>query len=87
MKPDWRKIVVFVILVILSCMVPNHFIILPIYCEGRSFGIPLSFYCSIEGPFNFNIFVGRNLFADIIFWYLFSCLIVWVYDKVKKRKK
>ena len=26
------------------------------------------------------------LLVDIVFWYLLSCLIVWVYDKVKKRK-
>jgi len=26
-----------------------------------------------------------NLIADIIIWYLLSCLIVWIYDKRKKK--
>jgi len=27
------------------------------------------------------------LIIDIIFWYLLSCLIIWIYDKRKKKSK
>ena len=27
------------------------------------------------------------LLIDIVFWYLFSCLIIWIYDKFRKPKK
>jgi hypothetical protein len=84
LKPDWEKIVIWMIFLILSFMAPNHLIILPLFC-GSNFGIPLPFYCSIKGPFNFNAFVGFYFLADAIFWYFISCLIVWIYDKFKKK--
>lgn len=86
LKPDWRKILLFVILSILLSAIPNFVIEIPVFC-GLSFGIPLPFYCSLILPFDFNGgFVITNLFVDIIFWYLLSCLIVWIYGKLKKEK-
>jgi len=41
--------------------------------------------CTLMGPGFIPVFSLPNLFFDIIVNYLLSCLIVWVYDKVKKK--
>jgi hypothetical protein len=40
--------------------------------------------CKPESSFNINY---PFLLVDLVFWYLISCLIIWVYDKNKKKKK
>ena len=92
LKPDWRKILLTIILIVPSFMIENC-IGLCLDC-GFNYAIPLSFYCSMEGPFHFAELSSSNYplttslafsIIDIIFWYLISCLIVWVYDKFRKR--
>ena len=57
-------------------------------------GLPLFYwkYFVGIGPFKEGMelepiteFIYPNLIVDLIFWYLLSCLIVWIYDKVKKK--
>jgi len=92
LKPDWRKIVVFVILFILSSFISAYFntIYSAIgFCSSIKAGFPLAFNTEISGiecggdSSNFDIF---SFILDIIFWYLLSCLIVWIYDKFRKKK-
>lgn len=82
LKPDRRKIVIFVIL---SLLFSFSFLPFSLFVVGVStyIGFPLTiYYFSIRtGP----IFSFENLILDIIVWYLLSCLIIWIYDKVKKR--
>ena len=33
----------------------------------------------------FNYLHVNVIFIDFIYWYLLSCLIIWIYDKVKKK--
>jgi len=90
LKPDWRKIVVFLILSIIS-----SFYTTPYFKVFGSYGLPLTYFTYVpESSFcdlepcpkqGFNVFY-QNLLIDIIFWYILSCLIVWIYDKVKKKK-
>ncbi|MBZ9571917.1 hypothetical protein KJA15_01085 [Patescibacteria group bacterium] len=84
LKPDWRKIVLATFLMIIS--LPGY----PPYYRGG--GIPLPYFtsgkCPIIGP---NLpscairFIPVNLVLDIIILYLLSCLIFWIYDKVRKK--
>jgi hypothetical protein len=90
LKPDSKKIVIFIILFIISTLAranlfPNHEVKYPY--SPFVFGIPfVSFYVypvvelGVITKFNFIGFVG-----NIIFWYFFSCLIFWFYDKLKKK--
>ena len=97
LKPDWRKIVLFVILFILSLLISY-----PGFCvDGTNFGyceeihgFPLSAYTTfgeqdVVPPEKLEYIRYENIFGfifNLIFWYLLSCLIVWIYDKVKKKK-
>lgn len=89
LKPDWKKILIFVFLLVIAV------IIIPIM-NARfglytiSIGFPLPFYsctflvelgslCSFAG-YTYTI-------IDILIWYVLSCLIVWIYDMLRKKKK
>lgn len=95
LKPDWIKIVIFVILFIISILTPNRCIISNLFfsyeakCTIYVFGAPFSFFyiqpvVELAPEIHFD-FIG--LFGNIIFWYLLSCLIVWIYGKFRGRKK
>ena len=80
LKPDWRKIAVFVIL-----------FIIPFFIEPLWTGFPLGFIpilCIELGScvLDYSIINYPFLMTDLIIWYLLSCLIVWIYDKFRKKK-
>jgi hypothetical protein len=88
LKPDWRKIVIFVI--ILALVV----IIIPLMNSGFGrytviVGFPLIFYEETFWPSEMEKtnFLVLNFIIDIIVLYIFSCLIIWIYDKSRKKKK
>jgi preprotein translocase subunit SecE len=88
LKPDWRKIVLTIILFTIVTGLKWYLFDTCLGCYNTYFGVPLAFYEKIVWPrenemTNFLIF---NLIVDIIFWYLLSCLIVWIYDKFRKKK-
>ena len=82
LKPDWRKIVIFAILLFITYI--------GLYSVGLgtfSFSqliffiiIPFAFF---NLPFSFPVF----LLFWFVYQYLLSCLIVWIYDKFRKVKK
>jgi hypothetical protein len=95
LMPDWRKIVIFIILSILT----NFGILLfALSVTGGDFGyfeiigLPLGFYriapCSMgirgivcgEGFFSLTY-----LIINLIFWCFISCIIIWGYDRLKKK--
>jgi membrane-bound ClpP family serine protease len=61
LKPDWRKIVLVVIL----------------YAIAFLFVLSLNVY-------TLPILIARGLLA-LLGWYVVSCLIVWAYDKLRKK--
>jgi hypothetical protein len=83
LKPDWRKILITVVIMIV--FFPGH----PPYYKGG--GFPLCYLCSGNCYGGSNIASCGitekpiNLILDIIIWYLISCLIIWIYDKFKKK--
>jgi predicted neutral ceramidase superfamily lipid hydrolase len=96
LKPDWRKIVLTIVIFFIP-MGLGFLIVLEGFAKeaGQEF---LPFYILriiiilllILSPFSiilgFLPYVLKEL-LNLIFWYLLSCLIVWVYDKYKKQKK
>lgn len=88
LKPDWRKIVIFVILFVMLIIIANLYPpkLIPSWLENLNiiFYFPDFFIFEI---LKLSISTVIFLFIlDLIYWYLLSCLIVWVYDKVKKKK-
>jgi len=94
LKPDWRKIVIFVIIFILLFFIPlfPKFSILPTpvgveggtYIDWKSLYSELSVgYGTLADRINYiKIPIIINCFVS----YLLSCFIVWIYDKVRKKK-
>ncbi len=87
-KPDWRKIVLFIVLFIFGIII-SIFSNSCLGCYNVSVGLPLGFYEQIFWPRGMEKtnFLMLNLVIDIVFCYLFSCLIVWIYDNFRKVKK
>lgn len=95
-KPTIKKIIFFIILFILTSLIPSRsFIIVESFCgypdgicldEAR--GLPISYYQLASGGiggWNYGGLIYPFLVIDLIFWYLVSCPIIWIYDKVRKR--
>ncbi len=97
LKPDWRKILLFIITMggINYWWISGNTIL-----DARElFGLPLGFYP--KGSFMSEPpgypppptveFSWLNFFIDIIFWYLIACIIYYFYDRLihnlKERKK
>ena len=92
LKPTVGKIVVFLIL-----MGGLNFLIISttIIADARILvGLPLGFYpmgsffcqpntACLPPPVEFS---WVNLIIDIVCWYLVSCVIIWIYSKIKKKK-
>jgi hypothetical protein len=87
LKPDWRKIVIFVVLFIAIFLI-GYYKYLTL--DSWTFGIPFEF-SSGYGPCPYPNVIECNknnfifLVLDIIIWYILSCLIIWVYDKFRKK--
>ena len=109
LKPDWRKIAVFIILTILLFSIVYSIIRAQQELEGARIGIDVFSECCInegrlEGCASEEIIQkyktcegfekyrqNQELFNNIsillptaIISYIFSCLIVWIYNKKKK---
>jgi len=78
LKPDWRKVVIFIIFLIIFLPFKSGISIGELYWPA--IGLPLPIYAE-------NYFIYFGLIFDLIFWYIVSLFIVWVYDKFKKVKK
>ncbi|OGI12698.1 hypothetical protein A3K64_03950 [Candidatus Micrarchaeota archaeon RBG_16_36_9] len=90
LKPDWRKIVLFVIL-------SSIFSYLYLYCVMTVcepsiiflFFITSLLYDYLIMPvflYFWQIGLFIIIFITLFYWYFLSCLIVWIYNKVKKKK-
>jgi len=115
LKPDWMKMVIILVLVILTYFLgivqiefqiggipvrPNP-LLLPFasYLECSRVVSPLQYpwYCSngiqvagnMNSPPGITFFINNypvQMISNVIYWYLLSCLIIWIYLKVKKKK-
>jgi len=90
LKLDWRKIVLFIIFLILTfILVFGTFGIPPSKREVEDWIIVFLFYFlafPIELTAYLDPILGFSGFIiNIVYLYFLSCLIVWIYDKVKKK--
>jgi len=88
LKLDWRKIVITFILLGLSFFYKWHFVLHlgvghPGVLREEYRGLPLPYWQ--EWPT--TRFLCPRFIVDIIFWYFFSCLIIWAYEKIKEKSK
>lgn len=94
LTPDWRKIVTFSVVFGLPLVLTVLFLSqnsFPINMRILSKGFPLefsSFACREGALINdcyLDIFNYTFLSLDMIFLYVVSCLVVWIYDKIRKK--
>jgi hypothetical protein len=91
LKPNWRKIVIFLLPIILT--------IITLFIEVKGSGWDILVYfpiliCGIipgcitsggELPLVNNALYLLSFVITYIIWYPISCLIIWIYNKVKKK--
>jgi len=91
LMPDWRKIVVFILLFIVVTYIGLSTItgIGPKSLWWSEKGIPLFYIHEGDyGPHSPGFYIVNfliDLITYIVISYLLSCLIVWGYDKLKKK--
>jgi nitric oxide reductase large subunit len=89
LKPNMTKLVIFIVLM----STVNYFVISNTTIRDARIlvGLPLAFwpvgsFFAQTGTSTPSVeFSAVNFFADLVFWYLVSCLISGVYDKFKKK--
>jgi len=93
-KPDWRKIVIFVVLFSIAycllsqgleseTMPPVIYLIFPFFIFTYIVGfVGRTFNLKFSNPF---IIIGCGIVFTLFCWYLLSCLIIWIFDKIKKK--
>jgi hypothetical protein len=81
LKPDVRKIIVFLILLIISFFIKSGIALGELY--WRVIGFPLPILVQTDGLFWSLSYQG--IIIDLIFWYIITCLIIWIYEKFKKK--
>ena len=88
LRPDWRKISLFIILMIISAGLDSF-----VYTTERPEPNPLIVF--IQPVFDLPSFIlvtfdiiryifPANILLSFIYWYFLATLIIWIYDKVKK---
>ena len=95
LKPDWRKIVMFIVLLIIFLVIYKYKLSLMTGELPFSFpvkGLPLPIYIGCpekmecpERTEGFEKLLKVFLIIDLFFWYFISCFIIWIYKKVKKK--
>ena len=92
LKPDWRKVVVLVVLAIIFSLSQGSILAGELPVSAR--GLPLPIFVCIESYSDVFMLTPLRepcgiiyyfLIIDLIIWYLLSCLIVWIYGKFRKR--
>ncbi len=99
LKPNWKKIIIAIIFIITSLLfVYDHILpllksesdcmtevtIVDFYTIARGFPLPY-LLIDIGGGIaqGFSIFY-LGLLVDSIFWYFFSCLVIFIWNKFRK---
>jgi len=89
LKPDWRKIVSFIVLFIVASYFYGRIEVkklryLPECGPTLLIGFPFKFLKRIECAPGWGksgyYWKYEYLLFDLIFFYLFSCFIIWIYD-------
>lgn len=99
LKPDWKKIILSIILLIIglvtyftpSLRIVSISISFPIlignYIGGPQIVSLLNIAKETKSIFLLLLILIILLLVLLIYWYLISCLIVWIYEKIRGKKK
>ena len=88
-KLDIRKIVIILILFIVFSFLFSHYRAICIE-GGTTFGFPFNFYSYCNDAIAPDLIVGSPKFnitsfiSNLVFWYLISVLLVFLYKNIKK---
>ena len=88
LKPDWRKIVLTIIFCVIVYLVnPSCQDCSEGLSSARKFPIPFFIIIIVDFISGFRIsdFIWLIAIITVFFYYLFSCLIFWIYDKIRKK--
>jgi len=92
----WKNILLFLGLFAVASIIPNIGLgKLGAYYYGQPFPY-FTFWEKVEGvghfcdlppcpPEGLHLFSYYNLFFNLIFWFIITILIVWIYNRVKKK--
>jgi len=92
LNPDWRKIVIFIIFLLLTFILVFGSFALPPSKRGEEYYIVLFLYYFLAFPIELTAYSDPVLgllgfIINIFYLYLLSCFIVWIYDKFRKVNK
>ncbi|TRZ54311.1 hypothetical protein D4Q76_02550 [archaeon] len=100
LKPDWRKVIIAIIIFLLFPVSKAEVNEGAVFCGGYdlsstcniNYGITLFGSALIERISDNLIFIlfdiwSRLIFRIVVFSYLFSCFIIFIYEKIKTRDK
>jgi len=74
--PDWKKFILFLLFFVLFTLIlPNP----------TGYGFPLQFIFIKQAAISVEPVSWINLFINVVLYYVFSCTIVWVHEKLKER--
>lgn len=74
LKPDWRKLLITITLSIIIFLITELLI---------KMGIAFTYFMTIlENQQVYSLII----LTDILYWYILSCIIIWIHDKAKKLK-
>jgi len=81
LKPDLKKVITFIIIAVLGI---SYIFLFRVLAGLSILDLPsvLIFGVLIENYYEF----GRAILVNVLYWYVLSCLIIWIYNKVKKKK-
>jgi predicted neutral ceramidase superfamily lipid hydrolase len=95
LKPNWRKVVIF----LLMSLIMSFTLLFFIGCGPRRgtlgtlcvYSITDYLTVIVASPLvillNYFLGVFHVFVLSFIYWYLLSCLIIWIYDKFRGKKK
>lgn len=81
-RPDLKKIIISIILLVFFLLFEYNWAFGELYVQARGLPFPILTYDS-----GYYFFIYFGLIGDIIFWYLISCLIIFIYNKYRGKKK
>ena len=91
LKPELIKILLFIFLSVFFLSFKRRIIAGELFFSGKGVPLLIETNLPVEGRMqlvswkNSNLKLLLFLILDLIFWYLISCLIIWIYDKFKKK--
>ena len=86
LKPNWKKIILFLIFMIIGSFICYHKEP-TINCGFPMPYLKVYYLMTLVGEPGPKFTSFFSVLVDLIFWYLIACGIIFAYQKLKKRKK